>query len=200
MNKPLTQRCGFTLVEAAIAAVVIAVVLALLVPIMRERERQRLQTIADSEPWMVFELHATPAKESYAQGEDIVVRCEIENLTSFALRLPQGLDRSFVLMLGDTNVAVGVQWGFQLSTITETPIGGKGTASIEVAFRTLGVGEAELTAAAWKSPLTYSVRAQEIQSLVSSDSIRLRSNPFHLSIKASENSRLPRFDDLIQER
>ncbi|MDP7639963.1 MAG: prepilin-type N-terminal cleavage/methylation domain-containing protein [Candidatus Hydrogenedentes bacterium] len=40
------QIRGFTLVEAVIVLAVIAALLAVLIPVMRERERERLQALA----------------------------------------------------------------------------------------------------------------------------------------------------------
>jgi hypothetical protein len=79
---------GFTLVEAVIVAVVIVVILAVTIPWMRERERQRLQTLADTEPWEVFEFRAKPAKDLFSAEEEIVIECEIENMTNQLLMLP----------------------------------------------------------------------------------------------------------------
>ena len=46
----MKSKRGFTLVEAVIVAVVIVLLLAVLIPYVRERERQRLQAVADTEP------------------------------------------------------------------------------------------------------------------------------------------------------
>ena len=61
------NRKGFTLVEAVIVIVVIAVILAVTIPWMRERERARLQALADNEPWEVFGFRAKPAKAAEKQ-------------------------------------------------------------------------------------------------------------------------------------
>jgi hypothetical protein len=82
------DKRGFTLVEAVIPIVVIAVLLSLLIPVIRERERVRLQALADSEPWEVFALRARPIKEEFEADEDIVVTCEIVNATNYPLTLP----------------------------------------------------------------------------------------------------------------
>ena len=87
------QRRGFTLVEAVIVAVVIAVILAVTIPWMRERERARLQVLADTEPWEVFELRAKPAKAPFLKDNYIVVSCDIQNMTTSPLRLPKPLKR-----------------------------------------------------------------------------------------------------------
>lgn len=47
----VNNRRGFTLVEAAIVAAVIALILTFTIPWMRERERARLQALAETEPW-----------------------------------------------------------------------------------------------------------------------------------------------------
>jgi hypothetical protein len=94
------QRRGFRLVEAVIVAVVIAVILAVTIPWLRERERARLQALADAAPWEVFELRATPTKETFAEGEDILVWCEIVNPTRYPLTLPNDL-YTFYLAFGN---------------------------------------------------------------------------------------------------
>jgi prepilin-type N-terminal cleavage/methylation domain-containing protein len=82
------DKRGFTLVEAAIVVVVFALMLTFTIPWMREQERQRLQALADTEPWEVFEFRATPAKKLFAADEEIVIECAIENMTNQPLMLP----------------------------------------------------------------------------------------------------------------
>ncbi len=84
------DKRGFTLVEAVVVIVVIAVLLAVLIPVIRERERVRLQALADSEPWEVFALRARPVKEEFEGDEGFVVKCEIVNTTNCPLTLPAG--------------------------------------------------------------------------------------------------------------
>ena len=96
------------MVEAVIVAAVIVVLFAVLIPMMRERERQRLQALADAEPWEVFEFRATPAKESFSVREHILIHCEIKNPTKYALTLP-ALANNFGLMNKSTDYIVGVQ-------------------------------------------------------------------------------------------
>jgi hypothetical protein len=107
------RRSGFTLVEAVIVAVVIAVILAASIPWMREqheeRERQRLQGLADSEPWEVFEFRASQVLDPAAvHGLFISIRCEIANPTKYPLTLPQN-SVGFALTLGDTEYVVSSQ-------------------------------------------------------------------------------------------
>lgn len=76
---------GFTLVEAII--VILAAIIAVLIPGFGEGERQRLQALANAEPWEVFELRAEPVSTSFTEDEDIVIRCKITNPTDFPLSI-----------------------------------------------------------------------------------------------------------------
>jgi hypothetical protein len=88
----LVNARGFTLVEAVIVAVVFAAILAVTIPWMRERHEQkwaRLQTIAETHPWKIFEFRASPTKESFSEDEDFVVACEFVNRTDSELTFPK---------------------------------------------------------------------------------------------------------------
>lgn len=76
---------GFTLVEAVIVAAVIAVILAVTIPRMRERERQRLQVVADAQPGTVFAMECRPASDPLVSGEGLDIVCGIANTTPYDL-------------------------------------------------------------------------------------------------------------------
>ena len=84
-----TVRAGFTLIEAVIVVVVIAVLLAFLTPVMRERERARLQAVADTEPSAVFTMECQPASDPLQSGEGLDFVCSITNTKGYDLAFKQ---------------------------------------------------------------------------------------------------------------
>lgn len=114
MARHTDKRRGFTLVEATIVVVVIALILTFTIPWMRERERQKLQVLAETEPWEVFEFRAQPARErwAYDEHEEILVQCEIVNLTDYPLVWKgdfNAFDTEFSLTEGDTETIMGYE-------------------------------------------------------------------------------------------
>ncbi len=117
MTRHTDKQRGFTLVEAVIVAVVIAVILAVTIPWMRERERARLQAIADTAPWEVFEFHATPTKELFTADEGIVIRCEYKNLTDYPLTLPRISGSLLALISKPRSMAALEESGLALDSV-----------------------------------------------------------------------------------
>ncbi len=209
------HRHGFTLVEAVIATAVIAVTLAVLVPILRERESQRLQALADSEPWEVFKLRAKPTKKNFSANEQVVIQCEVENPTKYALNLPKALKR-FVLIFGDTDCFTDLaEWTGLNSVIRDAPIEPEGSVTFEVRFGAGRlVGSAEIRIAYWDGqnrrilrethPLVFLEldspgldRNAILSGLLPKDEERFQSNLFRLIVDESVGEELPTFDELF---
>ena len=189
------QTRGFTLVEAVIVAVVIAVILAVTIPWMLERERERLQVLADTEPWEVFKFSAMPVKATFNTSEDIVVRCELENLTNYPLTYAKE-NRHFALLVGNTNNVVGFP---PMKLNLQFTIGAKEQTSFEVRMGAMRVGTANLRV----------VEVSSIQFADHSDGKGLRffysggrnyleSDAFRLTIETAENDTTirPSFDEI----
>ena len=215
---PVNRR-GFTLVEAIIVAVVIAALLAFFIPYMREQERQRLQTLANTQPWEVFEFHAAPAKESFSEDEDIVIACEIVNLTDYELTLPKNLE-TFAITFRDNNSGrdngSGVVFvnpdpvaGFEKGNFLldpETAIAAVESLSIELQFKPLRVGTAEARVVYYSNGVEVTnflmLPSESGDRLVAVDVLerpadnekRFQSNTFQLVVEAGDDSELPPFD------
>ena len=225
MTMPPVNRRGFTLVEAIIVIAVIATLLAFLIPIIipviREWERQRLQALADSEPWEVFELHAAPAKESFAEDEDIILDCVMVNLTDYPLTAPstkqgsifvfEGTDYFMDNVRAPPSIATPPNLPYSSSTIAKMLIGPGESVRFKVHFlKRFGVGSAEVRVAYWDG------RAQQVKprgsknrpaflsflqpkSGILPSSMRFQSNPFQLVVKAKEKTELHTFNEIIEE-
>lgn len=204
-----SDRRGFTLVEAIVVVIVIAALLAVLIPFMREREREWLQVLAEAEPWEVFEFRVTPAKETFSSDEPIVLDCEIVNLTGYALTIPTFLDVA-ALALADTDILValgGASW-----LIRDSTLGAGETLKVELKFQSAGVGEAEVRAVLWDGTLGGTVEGPEINYKPTTMGVKpsafyyiqpksgiqnhFRSNTFSLVVRASKGLELLPFDVL----
>ena len=213
---PVNAR-AFTLVEAIIVVVVIAALLAFFIPYMREQERQRLQVLANSEPWEVFEFHAAPAKESFAEDEDIILKCVMVNLTDYPLTTPTD-SHSFILIFEGTDyftdglpATSSDELADLSSVIPEMAIGPGESARFNVRFRYgIGTGSAEVRVAYWNENARryiareFSVRDgdvihgfQIISGILQSDEMRFQSDSFRLVVEANDSSETPTFDELI---
>jgi hypothetical protein len=135
------NRRSFTLVEAIIVLVVIAAILSFFIPYTRERERQRLQALTDSEPLETFGFRAVPSKESVSPGENLVVRCRIENLTDFPLTLQKSYSR-LEISFG------GVQYSITLKNSSDllpsTPIAPQESVRFDIRFMPWGEAQPPL--------------------------------------------------------
>ena len=198
------NKCGFTLVEAIIVVIVIAVLMVSLIPILREREQQRLAALADAEPWEVFEFRAVPAQGSYPEGDAIAVRCEIVNPTNYPLALPKRL-REFFLTFEDSDYVVGKKIG-NPPEISRTPIAPGASVRFDAEFRVDGVGDVDLRVVFWseESPFTtIGAVTNAMQSLalgiVPKGSKRLQSNAIRLFIDAKEGTAASTFDEIVAE-
>jgi prepilin-type N-terminal cleavage/methylation domain-containing protein len=134
VTSPDTRR-GFTLIEAIIVLVVIAAILSFFIPYTRERERQRLQALADSEPLEVFAFRAVPSKESVSPGESLVVRCRIENLTAFPLTLPKSYS-TLEISFGGARYTITLDNPSDL--IPSTPIASQESVRFDIRFTPWG--------------------------------------------------------------
>jgi hypothetical protein len=198
------NKCGFTLVEAVIVAIVIAVLLASLVPILREREQQRLAALADAEPWEIFEFRAVPVQDSFPEGDAVTVRCEVVNPTNYPLALPKRL-REFFLTFEDSEYVVGKKIGIS-SLISRTPIAPGESLRFDVKFRVDGIGGVDLRVVLWgrESPFTtIGAVTNAMQSLalgiLPKGSKRLQSNAIRLFIDAKEGTSASTFDEIVAE-
>jgi len=199
-----SEKRGFTLVEAVIVVVVIALILTLTIPWVRGRERERLEALAESEPWEVFEFRAAAAKEVFSEDEEIVILCEIVNFTNHPLMLPidYGLP---VLTFGDTDYWMGHGAASYVSIKTifksrKTPILPGETVSFEAKFPRMGTGKTEVRIAyllnkrsGWSG--RNSGTNTQIGALVDRD--RFQSNAFSMIVAASDNSGLRTFDVIV---
>jgi hypothetical protein len=145
MSGHTDHRTGFTLVEAVIVVVVIVVILAVTIPWMRERERQRLQALANSKPWEVSEFRASQMLDpAVVHGLFISIRCEIANPTKYPLTLPQN-SVGFALTLGDTEYVVSSQVPHS-PALLEPPIEPGALLSFDSSFFPYFAGTTELRA------------------------------------------------------
>jgi prepilin-type N-terminal cleavage/methylation domain-containing protein len=135
------NRRGFTLVEAIIVLVVIAALLSFFIPYTRERERQRLQALADSEPLEAFEFSATPSKDSVSPGESLVVRCRITNRTDFPLTLPKSR-RDLEISFEGARYTITLENPSDL--IPSTPIGPQESVRFDIRFMPWGEAQPPL--------------------------------------------------------
>jgi hypothetical protein len=206
------HRRGFTLVEAVIVAAVVTVLMVILIPIMREREQARLQALADTEPWEVFELRAATAKNAFILEENVVVLLDFVNSTNFSLTPPKDLGRSILVFKGATDYFFDIQLDESTdltSIIGASPIGPGESVKYEVRFYPIAVGRAEVSVAYWSGKdkaVTGSDRAIAIVNLerylvnrkkngvLPRDEKRIQSNTFQLVIKES-NYKWPTFDE-----
>ena len=178
---PHTLRCpvferrrGFTLVEAIIVVVFIVVILGVTIPWARERERARLQAVADAEPWEVFEFRARPTKEVFTDREFIVIHCEIVNPTNSWLAPPRW-QNVFGLSFVGTDFVLSQYLRYPV--YSDTPIAPGESAAFEARYFPFGVG-------------TVEVRARFAKG---------QSNAFELAVEASDDSDLPTFDERIAD-
>jgi hypothetical protein len=181
MNRP--SRSGFTLVEAVIVAVVIAVILAVTIPWLRERERERLQVIADTEPWEVFEFRAMPAKESFLKGNHIVVSCEIQNMTTSPLRLPKPLKRLLLAFEG-TNMYFRMADPPPYPMIPETAIAPGEAVRFDLEVYCDVAGTFELRVVYWNGERNLVL----INLAAILPEIRFQSNAFRVVVEANDDS------------
>lgn len=184
------RKNGFTLIEALVVLVVIATTLAILIPILREREHQRLQAMADAEPWKVFDLRAKPARDPIVEGDEIHIRCEIVNLTEYPLTPPKNLDRFNIHML-DAD--------FRLGSLRSPSPESLGTIEpgesviFEVTFFPFARGEVEIRLeSALSTPVNLTRR-----NVPTSAVKRLESPSFQLHVKDSVSPYWPTFDEAI---
>jgi prepilin-type N-terminal cleavage/methylation domain-containing protein len=200
------DKRGFTLVEAVIVAVVIAVILAVTIPWMRERERQRLQALADTEPWEVFELRAKPAKKTFAADEQVIIHCEIENMTDYPLSLPKDRE-GLALILGDSEFVAGLYAFDSQFSIPDGSIGPGDTIDFTVGISAVGVGASQMRVTYHFGDDLVRVVSQSGGGRVWTFSGKLRrtgnrfqSNQFHLVIEAEDNSVLQTFDEIVSSQ
>ena len=191
----------------------------------RELERQRLQVLAETEPWEVFELRAKPAKKSFVADEDLVIECVIENLTHYPLTLPSDLS-SFNFTFGDRGGIVVSARSLDFIS-TKTAVAPGESAKFDVHFHPIGVGGAEVRLLFAKELNFYltsgsivgifalpaegrSVVILEtdpggrpeliyIPSILPSDEKLFQSNSFRLLVDASDDTELSTFDELIED-
>jgi prepilin-type N-terminal cleavage/methylation domain-containing protein len=214
------QRRGFTLVEAVIVAVVIAVMLAVSIPWLRERERARLQVLADTEPWEVFEFRAKPAKESFAEDEDIILECVMVNLTNYPLTTPANSRSSILIFEGTDYFTDNIRGPASLSNgqppsssaIPKMLIGSEESARFDVRFRHgIGVGAAEVRVGYWdggalhmksRSPKNRDGNALYLHPILSGilpSWPRFQSNSFQLLVIGKEKTELTTFNEITAE-
>lgn len=206
----MNKRCqaGFTLVEAVIVVIILAVILAVLIPGLRERERQRLQALANAEPWEVFEFRAVPIKETWTEEEKLKVHCEVINPTPFHLQLPNDT-ASFYLVFGDTDY-------YSTSSYATAIISGRTlapgqSADLEVVFMPIASGSTDVRIAyanpafGWQrvpgKSAKYTIEnGNRIRGGFSPDkSNRFVSNVLTLVVKESESPQSQTFDEIISE-
>ena len=183
-----TDRRGFTLVEAAIVVVIIALILTFTIPWMRERERARLQAVADTEPWEVFEFRAKPVKEKFIEGEDVIIQCDIANLTNVPLTFPKGSNK-FHLAFWDIDTVASPPW---YPSIPEKPIAPGGLLSLVARFRPSGVGTTNLRILEVDRWLL-----NRVLSGTPNDVKPFQSNSFQLTVEASDDSKQRTFDEIL---
>jgi hypothetical protein len=198
------NKCGFTLVEAVIVAIVITVLIASLLPILREREQQRLTALADAEPWEVFEFRAEPVQDSFPEGDAITVRCEVVNPTNYPLALPKRL-REFFLTFEDSDYVVGKKIGMS-SLIFRTHIAPDESVRFELKFRVDGIGPVDLRVVFWsgESPFTTigavtNARQSLALGILPKNSKRFQSDTIRLFIDATEGTSASTFDEIVAE-
>jgi prepilin-type N-terminal cleavage/methylation domain-containing protein len=181
-----TDRRGFTLVEAAIVVVVIALILTFTIPWMLERERARLQVMADNYPWEVFDLRAKPANASFAEGEYAIIQCEILNVTNYPLALPKDL-AILQIIVEDTDYIAAGAMSFPCPN-QKAAIAPRESIRFELRLDPIGTGMAEFRAI---SP--YYV----LRNLRGTVEKRFQSDTFKFVVEASENSKRLTFEALI---
>jgi hypothetical protein len=89
----------------AVAVMAIATAFVLAVLLMQGREYRRQQSLAYTNPGEVFALHARPLKNEFASGEEIVILCDLVNMTRHQLAVPELFSAS--LTVDDVIIASG---------------------------------------------------------------------------------------------
>ena len=126
------SRNGITLVEVFVVLIVVGAMLAILLPILRERDHRRLQALANAEPSEVFEFRAEPAKETFAKGDRIVIRCEIVNPTRYQLKIPINVDTFYLVFEGKREIISSYRYGDGL--LHKTAVGPGESGRFDVRF------------------------------------------------------------------
>jgi hypothetical protein len=168
-------------------------------------EQQRLQILAETTPWEFFEIHARPAKAIFSEKEAIVIECDVKNVTSYPLYIPNSMSGYLGLVLADDPIFGGYV-GIPVS-IPESPVAPGASERIEFRNDLDGtvynrmVGTAEVVVVYWKN-YQAELSLSEIPNILlfeTSDKLPFRSNTFELTVEAAVDSTSATFDDLKAE-
>jgi hypothetical protein len=168
-------------------------------------EQQRLQMLAETTPWEFFEIHARPAKAVFSEKEAIVIECEVKNVTSYPLYIPNGVSHSLCLVLADDPIFAGYI-NFPVS-VPDTPIAPGASERIEfrtgidgmVINRMVGTAEVVVAYCKYKQGELSLSETPGILLLETSDKLPFRSSRFELNVEAAVDSTSATFDDLRAE-
>jgi hypothetical protein len=86
-------RKAFNPVKLAIVVLVFAAVLTVAITTLRQLEHQKLQALADSDPSNVFAFQCEARMEMVSDQKELVLFCEITNLTAYELKFRGYLGR-----------------------------------------------------------------------------------------------------------
>jgi hypothetical protein len=162
-----------------------------------EQEQQRLQALANTEPWQVFELRAKPAKEAFVEGEDIYILCELRNKTNYPLTPPKEM-LWFDLAFKDTDFFVGQNRSGLV--IPPTAIAPGESQSCELMFYPFGPVESEFRVSyqdVGYGGSVVSVGGRGIDLMASIDENGFQSNLFQLVVALSDYSDYPTFEEML---